>query len=215
MMNFRTVKQNIITLLESSEVAGGYKTLGYKPRKLGADEIFDGGGIVQVRFTRGNFFTPTTQGGSKFDAIYDIELLVSGKSEVDLTVIDNPDSSDLQRQNAMLAATDAASNADDRMDELIDYVYQLIMDTNNRYIGASSIVNSRAITDVQKYDPESQGSFVLLTAKMDLAVKFTESVKGIEDVPDAIQPGDSVNSGIIASDGTDDDPGPAGIEVVP
>lgn len=214
MMNFRTVKQNIITLLEGSEISGGYKTLGYKPRKLGADEIFNGGGIVQVRFARGNFFTPVQQGGSRFDAIYDVELLVSAKSDIDLTVIDNPLSTELQRQTALLASTDAASNADNRMDELIDYIYQLIMDTYNRYLGAEGTVSSRQITDVQKYDPESEGSFVLLTAKMELVVKLNESVPGIENIPDAILPGNSINSGVIASDGTLDDPAPAGINIV-
>ncbi|NIP56145.1 hypothetical protein GWN42_31395 [candidate division KSB1 bacterium] len=214
-MNYRTVKQNLTTLLESGEIAGGYKTLGYKPRKLGMEEIFDGGGIVQVRFSRGNFFNPTQQGSSKFDAFYDIELLVASKTTADLSVLNNPDATDADRASALIASTDAAKNCDDRMDELIDYVYQLVMDTNNRYLNSDGIVTSRSINDVQKYDPESSGSFVLLNALMELRVEMTEDVRGIEDVPDAIQPGDSTITGIIASDGTDDDPAPAGVEVIP
>lgn len=214
-MNYRTVKQNLVSLLEASEVAGGYKTLGYKPRKIGMEEIFDGGGVVQVRFSRGNFSNPTQQGSSKFDAFYDIEILVVSKTTTDLSVLNNPDANDVDRAGALIASTDAAKNCDDRMDEMIDIVYQIVMDTNNRYLNSEGIVTSRSINDVQKYDPESSGSFVLLNALMELRVEMTEDVQGIEDVPDAIQPGDSIDSGVIFSDGTDDDPAPAGVEIVP
>lgn len=196
MMAFRSIKTAIVGILTPFTTVAGFKILDYKAQSLNASSIKGQNRTVQIRYNSGDF-TQASQGTGQHDALFEIELLVSESASVDLSILSDEMSDDLDRATALSSAQDAARVADESMDELFDYVYQIIMDSRNKRLGLDGVVSSRQIIRFEKSDPMPGKKSVILTGVATLRVKTAEEVSGIE--LDEIA-GTSVYTGIQTAD---------------
>ncbi len=70
------------------------------------------------------------------------------------------------------------------MDELIEFVFQIIMDARNKQLqldenGSGIEIGERILKTDRKDDPLPRGELVILTGSMDLTVKMVEQVLGL------------------------------------
>jgi len=178
MMNFRTIKTAIVGIFGSAE-AGRYQTIGYQRQSKNAAEVLGSNRFVQVFFSSGDF---PESGGSRsgtknHEVTYRIELTASASSKIDLTVFTS--GTELQKAAAIAAHLEASEEADKSIDELIDIVYQVIMDNNNLDLGLPvGTVTNRWISSIQKDTPPNQGEYVIMTASINLTLRTTEEVTG-------------------------------------
>lgn len=166
MMNFRTIKTNIITLLAAA-AAGRYDTLQAPRQKQGSEDINRLKKVI-VYLSTDDFLSNkgTTNGELQSSPTYKILLQVSANS----TYADGADPSSL---------VDAEILADNQIDELIEIVFQIIMDARNMDLGmAIGQVNNRYIKNVTKGDPARDGDTVTVVASMDLSLNTPEDVLG-------------------------------------
>lgn len=179
MMAFRTLKDSITTLLGNAE-AGRYTTVGFQRQSSAGDEI-NTNRRVTVYYQSGEF--PKSSGRNtgtvQHDISFTIELSVAAAASVDLSVLENPDSTQSQNATALSALQEAAKLADDEWDELLDIIYQVLMDARNVYLGLSQgDVANRWIRDARKDNPVPRGEFVLLTGRMSLDARVAEEIVG-------------------------------------
>jgi hypothetical protein len=128
-----------------------------------------------------------------------IDLTVSKAAEGDLSTITNPASTPAQVAAALAVFQEASALADDSLDELIEIVYQIIMDGRNVDLQLpSGTISNRWIDQVRKDDPIPRGEYVILTGSMQLTCGASEAVPGDIGIPGDIydftieQPDDEV-----------------------
>ena len=117
---------------------------------------------------------------------YQIVLTASASAQGDLTLIDNPESTAQQRAAAISYFQNAAEVADESLDELLEIVYQILMDGRNRDIdtdGPPYIVGERWISGMEKDEPLNAGEYVALTGVINLDVQVVEQITGDEGTP--------------------------------
>lgn len=180
MMTFRTVKTAIVDLL-SDNAAGRFRVIGKQIMSKSADEIRDNDRLVQVYFSDGSF--PKSAGrmhGSKtHDVTIEIDLSGCASATGDLSVLDSPDATAIQKAGAIAAIREASDVADQIIDELIDAVYNILMDA--RYEGLllpKGTISSRWIDRIQKDTLIERGEFVVKTANMKYTCRVQEYVSG-------------------------------------
>jgi hypothetical protein len=169
-MIFRTVKTALEDLLIADGATNGYQVLGYQREVKNVEEILDTKRTAQVFYASGSFpkNAGSINGPVEHEITFRVELYVAKKSEGDLTALDNPSSDDARRAAALDTFQHASKLADESMDELIDHVYTIIMDTRNRDFGQTlpeGIVADRWINSVQKDSPIGDGEYAGLTMK--------------------------------------------------
>lgn len=179
-MTFRTVKTAIQDLLDS-QAAGRFRVIGKQVMSKSADEIKDNDRLVQVYFSDGSF--PKSAGrlhGSKtHDITIEIDLSASSGATGDLSVLDDPLATAIQKAGAIAAIREASETADEKIDELIDAVYNILMDA--RYEGLlldKGTISSRWIDRIQKDTLLERGEFVVKTANMKYTCRVQEYVSG-------------------------------------
>ena len=180
-MRFRTVKDSIVNNVLGPAEAGRFVTVGFQRQSTSADEVLDTSRIVQVYFSEGDFGKPQGRraGPTQHDITYHIELTVSKAAEGDLSIINSPTATQGQISAAILAFQEAADLADQSIDELIDIVYQILMDARSIDLGmVAGEVSNRWVTDIKKNQPVPQGEYVILTASMALTCRVAEDVTG-------------------------------------
>lgn len=180
-MAFRTVKAAIVTLLGTA-AAGNFRTVGYQPQGESAEQNLDNERSVQVFYSKGTFpkASASIQGPYDHLAKYDVWLTVSKAAIGDLSVLENPASTEGERAAALAAFELASPLADDSMDELIELVFQIIMQADNIDLGLDvGIVTNRWIGEIEKDQPTPRGRFVSLTALMPIACNMSEVVTGL------------------------------------
>lgn len=180
MMNFRVIKAALVTLLGDAE-ASRYETIGFQRKVVSAKEAH-ALRKVQVYFASGQLpkSSGRVNGPVQHVITYRVELRVASAAVGDLAPLaEGSGATDGQRADALTAFQEAAEIADDAFDELVDIIYQIIMDARNVDLGlAIGIVAERYIAEIQKDNPVPQGQYVMLTGSMDLTCRTDEQVDG-------------------------------------
>jgi hypothetical protein len=182
MMLFRVLKKNLTTIL--GRAAGGrFKVFGYQQQSISADEVSGDNRRVQVFYGAGEFSKgkASLNGPVQHEIDFRVELTVSAAAKGNLAVINNPVSTEQQIQAALASVYTAASRADESMDELIEIVYQILMDGRNIDIGMIGLpvaVSDRWVSSIAKGDTVPQGEYVILTANIGFKCQAKEEVPG-------------------------------------
>ena len=183
-MIFKQIKTDLQTLLNTGAVAGGYQVLGYQREIRNVEEILDGNRTVQVFYAAGQF--PKNKGSINgpvhHDLTFRLELYVSKRAEGDLASLEGA-ADDAARALALASFKHAAEVVDDSMDDLIDKIYTLIMNTENRDFARTlpaGVIADRWVTGIQKDSPIGDGEFAGLTALITLTCSAVEDLAGAE-----------------------------------
>jgi hypothetical protein len=189
MMEFRTVKNKIVEILGDAE-NGRYRTVGFRRQSKSGDEILNNDRLVQVYFSEGQFQKSHGRfhGEKTHDVTFEIELSASAKAHGDLTVLDSPTATPIAKAAAIAAIKEASEIADNKIDELIDIIYNILMDARNEGLQLDKgDVSSRWIDRIQKDILLERGDLVVKTANMKYTCRVIESVPGdIGTMPDKI-----------------------------
>lgn len=180
-MNFRTIKDSIIDNVLGPAEAGRFQTIGFQRQTTDGEEVLGSNRFVQCYYSSGDFSKRggRLNGPTQHDITFRIDLTVSSAAEGDLSVINNPASTPEQVSAALAAMQEATALADASLDELIDIVYQIIMDGRNIDLGLDKgTVVDRWITDASKDQPVPQGEFVVLTGAIRFTVRTAEQIPG-------------------------------------
>lgn len=180
MMNFRVVSAAIISVL-GAVAAGNFKVVGYRTQKVDAEELRGNNRRVQCYYDSGDF--PKSKGRNtgptQHEMTFNLDLSVSAAAKVDLSVIHNPAATTGQIATALAAMQDAAYLADIQMDELIEFVYQTMMDPTNYDLGlGKGVMSSRWVGSARKDDPQPMGSLMVLTARVQYTCQTVEAITG-------------------------------------
>jgi hypothetical protein len=181
MMNFRIAKDALVknVLGPASETDGTWRTVGYQVQSKNADESKRNARSVQAYYKQGDF---PSSGGANHDVTqhkiqFELQLTVSAPSVADLTVLQNPNATATQIRLTLDQLKNSSQLADELFDELVENVYQVVMDARNYDLGlAAGIVSGRFISSVQKDDPVPVGKLTTLTGTMTLVVQVEETV---------------------------------------
>lgn len=180
MMNFRTVTAAIQTILGDA-AAGRFSVIGYRRQGRDAEEIRGDKRSVQVYFSSGDFpkSAGRSSGSTQHQMTFNVDLSVSAPAKVNLAAITTPGATAGQIATALSALQEAADIADEAMDELMEMVYQILMDARNFDLGLDrGIVSSRWVGSLNKDDPQPQGSLVVLTGRIQYTCQTVEAIVG-------------------------------------
>jgi hypothetical protein len=194
-MNFRLIKDAIVTLLEA-EAAGRFRVAGYQRKRISALTVEDGARLVSVYYKTGDFPKSggAMNGPTAHEMTFQIDIDVSKRAQADLISHD--------------AFENSSELADASFDEVVDAVYQILMDARNQSFGLDlDVVADRWISTVQKDEPSEYGEFAIVTGGMVLTCKTDEQVPGEE--------GTEMTEGIDLILEADGDSAKAGVLVVP
>ena len=192
MMNFRILKQSIIDNVLVPAEGTRYVTAGYQKQRKSAQEI-NANRQVTVYYSEGDM--PKGPGEAYGDVMHDVafrvELAVATPAKVDLSVLNDVDATENAKATALLQMLEAGPLADEQMDDLIDIIFQVIMDARNEQLGITSpddqpnkkAVANRWIDQIRKDTPVPEGQFLTLTASMRLTCRIEENITG-EDLVD-------------------------------
>jgi hypothetical protein len=178
-MEFRNVKTAIQDILEN-ESSGRFRVVGRQVMSKTADEIRDNDRLVQVYFSDGQFPKSGRMSGPKtHDLTIDIDLSCSASAEGDLSVLDSDNATHQQKALALLQIREASEIADTLIDDLIEDVYQILMDARNiDLLLQVGTISGRWIDRIQKDTLLERGSLVVKTANMKYTCRVQEIVSG-------------------------------------
>lgn len=185
MMNFRKVKTSIENVLIKAE-NNRYVTVGFQRQSKSAIETLDKSRLVQVYYSSGEFDKAAGRlnGPVQHDVTFNIDLTVSKAAEGDMSAIINPGTTQQDIVTALANFSEASQLTDESIDELINIVYQVLMDAENVDLGMDvGIVSNRWIPRVQKNNPLPQGEYVTITASLQLTCRMVEIVEGDTGIP--------------------------------
>lgn len=177
MMKFRIAKLALLKLL--GDAAGGrYRVIGYQKQSKSAHADHK---LVQVYYSEGTF--PKNAGryhGEKaHDITLEIDLTVSAHADADIATLQSETATAVQRAAALAGVKFAAENADTELDELIDVIYQIVMDARNDGLGLDKgVIASRWIDRIQKDTTIEHGGLVVKTASMKYTCRVSEDMPG-------------------------------------
>jgi hypothetical protein len=183
-MKFQTIKAAMVATLGAAQ-GTNFQTIGYQRKNKSAEDI-NQKKMVQVYYSSGDFpLSGGTQKGPKsHDISFNIDMTVAVSAEADLTVLNNPASTPAERASALAGVLTASEKADNELDELIEIVYQILMDARNMWLGlAKGYFASRYITRVQKDQTLEEGKFAVKTAQMIYTCNADEDVPGDTGTP--------------------------------
>jgi hypothetical protein len=208
MMNFRKVKTSIENILIKAEDSR-YVTVGFQRQSKSAIESLDFSRMVQVYYSSGDFDKSAGRlnGPVQHDVTFNIDFTVSKAAEGDMSAIINPGATQGDIVTALANFSEASQLTDESIDQLINIIYQELMDAENYDLGMDvGIVSNRWINRIQKNDPLPRGEYVTITASMQLTCRVVEIVEG-----DTGTPGSKVHD--VAVDIANDDVEQTGVTV--
>lgn len=180
MMMFRTVRDALVTILGDG-AESRFRVIGYQRQSKNADEVLSNDRLVQVYFSDGEFTKSAGRmmGHKTHNVSYEIDMSASAPAKGDLSVLDSTTSTAIQKAAALAAVKEAAEEADTQVDELIEYVYQILMDARNEGLGLTKgDISSRWIGAIQKDTIIERGDLVVKTANMKYTCRVQETVLG-------------------------------------
>ena len=145
MMNFRKVKTSIENILIKAE-NDRYVTIGFQRQSKSAIESLDFSRMVQVYFSSSEFdkAAGSLNGPVQNDVTFNIDLTVSKAAEGDMSAIINQSATQQDIIDALANFSEASQLTDESIDQLINIIYQELMDAENYDLGM----------DVGATDPE-------------------------------------------------------------
>jgi hypothetical protein len=182
MMQFRQTKKDLITILGNA-AQGRFQVVGYQVQTIDAAEVLNDNRRVQVFYGEGDFEKSHAglSGPTEHDVTYRIELAASQPAKVNLAVIKDETSTQEQVAAALSCFQDASGLVDESFDELLDIVYQILMDGRNIHLGQDSppyTAKNRWVSGMRKDEPVPQGEYVVLTGVIMFTCRLTEEVEG-------------------------------------
>lgn len=181
MMNFRLVIDSLVNNILGPAEKGRFRVIGYQDQKRAAEEVFDCLRTVQVFYDNGNFSKSggARTGPGQHDITIAIDLTVSQAVKADLKTIDNGTTT--EKILALVDMQNAAELAEKSTNELIDIIYNILMDGRNVDLGlAEGIIANRWIDRIEKKDVSGQGEYVVLGAVVNLSCRVEETPSGDE-----------------------------------
>lgn len=179
MMDFRVVKDKIISILEAQS-NGAFQTKKSQKQSTGAteNEIIP---RVTVYYDSGQF--PKSSGSYGSDRIhlpvYKVEVQVIAPHKVDLAIMNNDAATIGQKAAALADMINASDNADLIIDEAFENVYQIIMSAINIDLDLPvGTVTDIWIESIKKDQPNTQGEFIILTGSFEITCRVNETVPG-------------------------------------
>ena len=218
MMYFQTVKAAIQTLLISQATAGRFTVRTYQQAKREAETIKEYNRQATVFYKSGNF-APGSRPGSgvtQHDMTFQVEMAVAAASSVDLRTLDDPESTNQQRQSALGAFLDAGQHADNLMDDFWNVLWNILQDPLNGDLGlppgsVADIPGSVRVNDFEKSDVGRDGQYAALVGTFTFKVRCTEKPAGdqtnqpLNTIESDIQPSSDIQTGVL-------DPSKANVE---
>lgn len=203
-MAYRTVKEQIVTLLGNS-AAGRFRVIGYRGQSQASSEIKNSDRSVQVYYSDGQF--PKSAGGRIGRKIHDItielDLSASASAKGDLSALNDESATPAEKAIAISTIKEASEEADEKIDELIEYVYQILMDARNEGLQfEKGFISNRWIDRIQKDTLLEHGALVVKTANLKYTCRVNEVVLGdVGNIPatviiDSEFEGDVPSSGV-------------------
>jgi hypothetical protein len=179
-MRFREVKEALKDLL-AEQAEGRFKVIGYQRQSKSSDEVLNNDRLVQVYYSEGDF--PKNAGKMKgpktHDITIEIDMTASAKALVNVDILDSATATEQQKAAALAGLKEAAEQADIKIDELIDHVYQILMDARNEKLGfTDNEISSRWIGKIIKDTNLERGDLVVKTANMKYTCRVQETVSG-------------------------------------
>lgn len=181
MMNFRRLQKSIVELL-GSESAGRFRVVGYQPQGDSAPHVIDDSRSVQVFYSQGDFPKAGAAIGStptRHKMTFRLEFTCSKAAEGDLSTLEDPGASAGALAAALAAFQNASDLAGDSLDELFDFVYQVLMDTRNLDLGMPRPIANRWVDDFNKDVPMARGELAILTGSAQLTCAVEEELEGV------------------------------------
>lgn len=180
MMNFRTIKSAMVTLL-GDQAKSRFQVVGYQRETKSADEFIDNDKTIQIYFSDGNFPKGAgfVRGHKQHDITINLDMSASAAAEADLTILDSTTATAQQKATALLAVREAAEIADIALDELIETVFSILEDARNTDLGLPiGTVANQWIGSIKKDTTLAHGDLVVRTANMKYSCRTEETVLG-------------------------------------
>lgn len=180
MMAFREIKDALKDLLgENAE--SRFNVIGFQRQSKSQNEVLNNDRLVQVYYSEGEFKRSAgrMKGPKTHDGTFEIDMTASAKATVDISILDSTTATEQQKASALLGLKEAAERADEKIDELIDSVYQILMDARNEKLDLGvGEISSRWIDRIVKDATIEYGDLVTKTANMKYTCRFQEYVQG-------------------------------------
>lgn len=178
-MMFRTVKNAIVQLL-GDYAESRFRVVGYLRQSKSSDVIKNNDRLVQVYYADGNLPETSRRTGYKTHNMnFKIDLSASAAASADLSILDNPSATSIQKAAALAMVQESADIADQKIDELIEYVFQILLDARNQNLNLGvGEVTSRWIDTITKDTIISHGDLIVKTASINYKCRVQELVLG-------------------------------------
>ena len=193
------LKESIEDLL--AEYANGRFTVVSPRRKSDAASIFVMPQVT-IYYSEGSFDKSKSSVNSPYhhDVTFRIYATVAAKATVNLAVLQNPAASSKEYSEALADAGNASVLVDEKTDELLSLLYDIIMRPEHRSLGADYIP-SRWVSQIKKFNPEPMGAIVTETATVTLIAQCEEDVTSVigkpgECIETIINPEDESKQGV-------------------
>jgi hypothetical protein len=180
MMMFRTVKAALVDLL-GDNAAARFQVVGYQRQDKSSGQVKDYDRMVQVYYSEGTLpkSAGRMRGHKSHDITIEIDMTSSAAAHGDVSLLTSETSTPAQKAAALAGIKEAAEIADTKIDELIEYVYQILMDARNEKLElATGDVSSRWIERIQKDTLLQHGDLIVKTANMKYMCRVQEDVLG-------------------------------------
>jgi hypothetical protein len=208
MMKFRTICEAVRRILEDN-AGGEFRVIGAQSAGKDAESTADNDRTVEVFYTHGDFPASggSGSGPNRHEMVVMIGLTASKASEGDTAILEDPGSSAAERSIALRQMKESSALADESFDQLVETVYQIVMDARNNELGlAAGDIEGRWISDISKDEPKWWGNYTVISGFLRLNCVANEAVLGYR--PIEITPVIDVDVQL-----STDEPGKAGVQV--
>ena len=176
------LKKSIEKLLDG-HTNGRYLVNNPQRRKTDAESIFLMPQVT-VFYAAGDFnkSKSSVNGPYHQDASFNIHVSAGTKTKVNLAVLRDLASTPEQLASAIAETDNAMMLLDEKIDDLLSLLFDIIMRPENRNLGADYITN-RWVSRISKHDPEPMGAIITGAATITLTAQCSEEVTSEEGVP--------------------------------
>lgn len=161
---------------------GEYYVVGYQKQRKNAESV-RGKRMVQVYYSGGSFpknLSPMNY-ATAHNAIATVRMMVSESARADLAVLNDPNSSEADRMNALASSMDAEQRANERLDELFSMMFNLIMGGDGEHFGNDQkpyTISDRWCEDFRKDSVLKDGSLIVVNGYFDISFRVEEIPTG-------------------------------------
>lgn len=183
-MEFQVVKDKLVEVLGAGS-NGLFKVIGYQKQGYAGESLKGINNTVQVFYDSGNF--PLTSAPYsleiKHNLNFRLELMVAAPSTGDIDVLNDPDSTDQERADAIAGIQNAAGVADAKLDNLFAQVWRILMKAQNIDLTLPKYsISNRWIPSFRKDKPSERGELVILTGLVEYVCSVKENVEGLTPI---------------------------------